>query len=585
MSINTYKLNVTNRACQEDDWKVQETGGQSAPCVLEGFHPLTHKVFANDMFVWKNGIAEVVHSSVRTGALPGVLVLEGNKTYGRAPNGKLLYKCIPDDVRIPAFLVPYEIKNLGFSKVLANLYVTITFNHWHQTHPHGTLDNVFGSVNKPDAFYEYQLYCKSLNASIQKFQREAKQAVDGMFPCHDAIVDTIVQNLRSGATQKPDVCAIDDRTDWQVYTIDPHKSVDFDDAFSVRDLGDGRVLLSVYISNVTLMLDALHLWPSFAQRISTIYLPDKKRPMLPTLLSDDLCSLHAKTRRVAFVTDFCIQDGVIQHVAYTNAVIRVAQNFIYEEPALLACPDYQNAFSLVRSLMPAYPYIPELKDSHDFICYLMVLTNYECATQLLDRHTGIFRSTVVKRDFDVPDTLPTEVRKYIKMWNSTYGQYISGSDADLQDFRHSLLNVDAYIHITSPIRRLVDLLNMIEFQRVFHMVALSPEAFQFYDKWLSELDYINATMRSIRKVQCDCDLLALCQSSPETLEQTYDGYLFDKLRRTDGLYQYVVYLPKLRLVSRITQREELDNFEQKQFRLFLFHDEARFKRKIRLQLC
>jgi exoribonuclease R len=586
MSNIVCKLIVRNRAYNEGDWEVQEASGPSSVPVPSAFHPLNHKLFANDMFFFDavgfdavgfdavgNCVVTLLHSSVRSGALPGVLVLEGNKTYGRAQNGKLLYKCIPDDVRLPVFLVPYEIKKLGFSKVLTNLYVTLVFDHWCGAHPRGKLDCVIGPVDQTSAFYEYQLYCKSLHASIQTFQKEAKKAVETL--SHDAIVDTILQKNPS----------IEDRTSWSTYTIDPRNSVDFDDAFSVRDLGDGRQLLSVYISNVTLWLDALQLWSSFAQRISTIYLPDKKRPMLPTLLSDDLCSLRAKTKRVAFVVDFHIQDGTIQHVGSTNALIQVARNFIYEEPVLLACPDYLRAFALVQSLLPAYPYIPELKDSHDFICYLMVLTNYECATRLLERQTGIFRTTVVTRDVNVPDSLPTEVGKYIKMWNSTYGQYIRGDDQAFQNFRHTLLNVDAYIHITSPIRRLVDLLNMIEFQRAFSMATLSPEAFQFYDKWLNELDYINATMRSIRKVQCDCDLLEKCQTSPDTLEQTYDGYLFDKLRRTDGLFQYVVYLPKLKLVSRITQREEYDNFDLKSFRLFLFQDEARFKRKIRLQLA
>ena len=37
------------------------------------------------------------------------------------------------------------------------------------------------------------------------------------------------------------------------------------------------------------------LWRSFTKRVSTIYLPDKKRPMLPTILSDCLCSLQEKS--------------------------------------------------------------------------------------------------------------------------------------------------------------------------------------------------------------------------------------------------------------------------------------------------
>ena len=38
---------------------------------------------------------------------------------------------------------------------------------------------------------------------------------------------------------------------------------------------------------------------------------------------------------------------------------------------------------------------------------------------------------------------------------------ISNSD----ELKHEILNMDNYIHMTSPIRRLVDLLNMIRFQQ------------------------------------------------------------------------------------------------------------------------
>jgi hypothetical protein len=107
---------------------------------------------------------------------------------------------------------------------------------------------------------------------------------------------------------------------------------------------------------------------------------------------------------------------------------------------------------------------------------------------------------------------------------------------------------------------------------------------KFYDNWLNEIDYINVTMRSIRKVQCDCSLLDLCHNSPKVMEKEYDGYLFDKINRNDGLYQYIVFLPELKLSSRITLRDNLDNFKNKKFQLYLFNDEEKFKRKIRLHL-
>ena len=53
--------------------------------------------------------------------IPGVLVLEGNKTYGKR-NKKYYYKCIPDDKEASYILVAYSVK-LGFNKNIKNKYV------------------------------------------------------------------------------------------------------------------------------------------------------------------------------------------------------------------------------------------------------------------------------------------------------------------------------------------------------------------------------------------------------------------------------------------------------------------------------
>jgi len=102
-------------------------------------------------------------------------------------------------------------------------------------------------------------------------------------------------------------------------------------------------------------------------------------------------------------------------------------------------------------------------------------------------------------------------------------------------------------------------------------------------KWLGELEYINTTMKMIRRVQNDCSLLHLCTTNAEVMEKNYEGYTFDKIMRNDGLYQYVVYIPELKMVSRITERENIGDYEKHEFKLYLFHDEEKFKKKIRLQ--
>jgi exoribonuclease R len=545
-------------------------------------NPIESKLFTNDVFtVDKHNKVNIVHSSIRCGpAMPGVLILDGNKTYGREKrakehSGRLLYKCIPDDIRLPSFLVPYEIKHMGFSKVFKNLYVTIRFDEWEDKHPIAKLDNVIGPVDILDNFYEYQLYCKSLNASIQKFQKDVSKSLESRTLSVGGVIETIINKY-------PD---IEDRTNqsyWNIITIDPPNSQDFDDGFSLITLNGGVKQLSIYISNVTIWMDVLNLWNSFSRRISTIYLPDKKRPMLPTILSDCLCSLQENVRRVAFVMDVFIKENDIINIEFCNAIISVSNNYVYEEPKLLGDTKYHTVLETVHELSRRYKYINNVRNSHELVCYLMIFMNYHCAKELIKHRTGIFRSTIIKREISVPDTLPEDVGKFIKIWNSGSGQYIDGSE--IVDTRHELLDVDAYIHITSPIRRLVDLLNMIQFQRATNMIQLSENTNHFYNKWLNELDYINTTMRSIRKVQCDCSLLDLCHNYPEVMEKEYDGYVFDKINRNDGLYQYVVFLPQLKLSSRITLREDFDNFMNKKFKLFLFNDEEKFKRKIRLHL-
>jgi exoribonuclease R len=97
-------------------------------------------------------------------------------------------------------------------------------------------------------------------------------------------------------------------------------------------------------------MDVLNLWDSFSRRISTIYLPDKKRPMLPTILSDCLCSLQEKVTRIAFVMDVFIKDNDIIDVKFSNCFIKVIKNYCYEEEALLNNDKYKHLFDTTKKI-------------------------------------------------------------------------------------------------------------------------------------------------------------------------------------------------------------------------------------------
>jgi exoribonuclease R len=207
--------------------------------------------------------------------------------------------------------------------------------------------------------------------------------------------------------------------------------------------------------------------------------------------------------------------------------------------------------------------------------------NYLCALEFQHYKKGIFRSIKMKnKAFDMPTHLPHDFQQFLRGWNSNGGHYLKYENHT----EHEFLELDAYVHITSPIRRLVDLLNIVELQHLKGIYEFNNESRAFYDKWICDesLEYINVCMRAIRKLQNKCQLLDLCVNHPGVMDKEYDGYVFDKIQRNDGLYQYLVYIPELKLLNKYTSRQNHENYQANKYRLYLFKDETTFKQKIML---
>ncbi len=529
--------------------------------------PISLKLFHNDVIEYDGIKTKVLVSSLRSAKhISGVLVLSDNISYGRQNKNKKYYRCLPDDSRLPSFLIPLNIKSCDFSKKPVNEYVIFKFESWDGKHPIGSMINKIGGVDKLANFYEYQLYCKSLNSSITTFMKDAIKSYKSR--TEDEYTDIIMQRFPK----------IEDRRDYNIFSIDPDTSTDFDDAISIQKHSD-YTEFSIYISNVAIWMEILDLWDSFSQRVATIYLPDRKRPMLPTILSDCLCSLQENQNRFAIVLDLHIKDGRVTNSKYSNCLIKVNKNYRYEEEILLSNADYKSAFNILREIAPNYKYIGKIKNSHDVVAYTMILFNWWTGQKMMSYENGIYRSLILNPNIDVPDTLPDDVQMFVRVWNSSAGQYIPYQT----DMKHDVLKVDAYIHMTSPIRRLIDLLNIIQFQKNLNMLELSDKCSEFYDQWFDRIEYINTTMRAIRKVQSDCALLAQCMTNPTLLTETYIGYVYDKIYRNDNMYQYIVYLPQFKLNTRVALKENLNNYSRINFKLFMFMEKANFKHKIRLQ--
>lgn len=541
------------------------------------FEHETNRILVKQFEYNKNYYITILHSSTREiQYLSGVLDI--SKKYG-CIGKKSLYKVIPDDKRLPQFLIPYAVKKIGFHKHTIQKYVTIRYDSWNekQKHPLGSLIKVIGNVDDLGCFYEYQLYCKSLYSSIQDFTKKAMDKIKET--TEHTIIDTMMKKYGN----------IENRLHRRIVSIDPMHCKDIDDAFSFHYDGDTNThILSVYISNVSIWMDFLDVWDSFANRVSTIYLPDRKRPMLPTMLSDNLCSLLEGRKRIAFTIDFILKDNEIIETKMCNSFIQVSKNYWYNDVELSKEHMYTDAFNVVSNLKFKYNYIHYILDSHDFIAYLMVLMNKTIAEYLIQYKNGVYRTLKINQEFSAEHLdIPHSMKKFLQSWNSSGGFYVLYSDC-IQHNKHEMMNIDSYIHITSPIRRLADLLNMIQIQKNLNILEFSNNGNTFLKHWTSEenIQYINITMRSIRKVQNSCFILHSCMDNEELLKQKHTGYIFDKIIRNDGLYQYMVYLddPKLKTCGRFTSRFNLKNYCKYNFKLYLFRNHIDAKKKIMINI-
>ncbi len=565
----TIKILINSRDYSDYEYMDHETNNSISNDKYKFIDPIKDKLFTRDYLLVDDDKYIVKHSYIRSFAkIAGVLILENNKTFGRTNNGKrLLYKCVPDDIRLPTFLVPYDIKN-NFNKKQNNKYVVFEFDTWNNKHPYGKLTLTIGNIDILENFYEYQLYCKTLNISINEFNKSVKNSLKIK---SDIDMEQIIFSN--------DKYNIIDRTNDVIFTVDPLNSSDFDDGLSVTKNADDTYTVSVYISNVYVWLDILNLWSSFSKRVSTIYLPDYRRPMLPTLLSEQLCSLHSNKNRFAVAADFIVDiNGNIKSVSYSNCMIRIFKNYVYEDSELLTKKDYNIL------LMLANKQDNSVLSSYEVIAYWMKMYNIHTGLNMFNHKIGIFRSVKyiehIKKD--TKNNFNNQTLMVIQNWNNLTGQYVHyNNDTDIS---HDVMNVKAYIHMTSPIRRLVDLLNQTMFLKKFNLInEYSDGAKLFLEKWSHELEYINNSMRSIKKIQNECNLLHICFNNPDILLKEYIGVVFDKIKKNDGTYNYMVFIEEIKVLYRYISPVEFENYSKNNFKLFIFHNEDKYKKKIRIQ--
>lgn len=155
----------------------------------------------------------------------------------------------------------------------------------------------------------------------------------------DKFEDTVLEetaNVYKEYKEKSDAGIVDiDREDLRaltVFTIDPEDAKDFDDAVSIEKTKEGYKI-GVHIADVSYFVkDGSSIDVEAFKRATSVYFPAKVIPMLPEILSNDLCSLKPNVDRYAF--SIFIELGKkyeIKNYRLTKSIIRSKRRFTYEE--------------------------------------------------------------------------------------------------------------------------------------------------------------------------------------------------------------------------------------------------------------
>lgn len=158
-----------------------------------------------------------------------------------------------------------------------------------------------------------------------------KYNLDPGYPAEIALPDP---KQHPSVLEGKDWAARTDMRSHETITIDGADSKDFDDAISLDSSKKDRWILRVHIADVALYVKpGSDLDQEALRRSTSVYLTDRVVPMLPPVLSENLCSLVAGVERPAFTAEIAVdpKTGKILGSKFYRSVIVVDQRWTYEQ--------------------------------------------------------------------------------------------------------------------------------------------------------------------------------------------------------------------------------------------------------------
>jgi ribonuclease R len=237
----------------------------------------------------------------------------------------------------------------------------------------------------------------------------------------------------------------DFREIWTI-TIDPYDAKDFDDALSLQVLENGNYEVGIHIADVThYVKPGTALDNEALNRATSVYLVDRVIPMLPEILSNNVCSLRPDEEKLTFSAVFELdKKAVVKKEWYGKTVIKSNRRFTYEEAqeiieqgkgeyseeigilhalaTILRSNRFNNGainfhseevkFKLDENGKPIETYVKEQKEANWLIEEFMLLANKKVAEHIGKVPQGKNPKTFVYRIHDEPN--PEKLNTFVQ---------------------------------------------------------------------------------------------------------------------------------------------------------------------------
>ena len=363
-----------------------------------------------------------------------------------------------------------------------------------------------------------QIEYSSIIFKIRKIYRRQIQNIDVSNKNYFEKVITNLGSLIKNYIQKndlgiPDTIERENQDDEYIITIDDVGAKVLDDGLSIRKLENGNLLFKVHIADPLVIYPyESELMKKAKSNIETIYLEEDSIPMIPDEVSFEKLSLMQDRNR--FAKTFCYEfdsQGNIVNFYIQNSILKIAERHSYEsmnelyqnggntQEEDLRLVYYDQIVSFLRTMFKDVKSYEEVKVrdlvnhpskrssfSENLVSHAMILTGYMTAKYMKEKGYPYTYRCHEYRNLDKELQNSMSKEEFIKLQQALSHSYYSRTNKG-----HQGLNVEQYSHVTSPLRRFCDDLNMYSLDTCYFKTPSDQEIYALEQEIDRTCQYMN----------------------------------------------------------------------------------------------